>query len=160
MDIRANLYNNNFIAFAFSFCNKEICNDENNEHYSGFMIFSYPSGKDIDLNVTDYLLKNNDIKIDNITINLIENVFIENNIFGYEYSQVQITDISGCNNINLLSRVPRSQLPPSAKAEFYKRIRIKKTVDCSVGTLGTEKQWKVDFNFEEYFQCRIGIQEY
>ena len=60
----------------------------------------------------------------------------------------------------MLSRVPRSQLPPSAKAEFYKRIRIKKTVDCSVGTLGTEKQWKVDFNFEEYFQCRIGIQEY
>lgn len=56
--------------------------------------------------------------------------------------------------------MPRSQLPPSAKAEFYKRIRIKKTADWSVGILGTEKQWKADFNFEEYFQCRIGIQEY
>ena len=56
--------------------------------------------------------------------------------------------------------MPWSQPQPSAKTEFYKRIKIKKTEDCSVGTLGTEKQWKVAFSFEEYFQCRIGAQEY
>lgn len=39
--------------------------------------------------------------------------------------------------------MPRSQLPPSGKTEFYKRIRIKKTADCSVGTLGTENNGKL-----------------
>ena len=102
MDLRAHLFND-FISFAFSFCPQEICNTKNDTHYSGFMIFSYPRGTDVDLNVTDYLLKNNDIKIDNITINLIENIVIENNIFGYIYSEAQITNISGCENIQLLS---------------------------------------------------------
>jgi len=66
-DIRAHLYNN-FIAFAFSFCQQEICEYENSDHYSGFMIFNYPNGTDTNLNVTDYLLRNNDLNINNITI--------------------------------------------------------------------------------------------
>jgi hypothetical protein len=59
-DIKAHLYNG-FIAFAFSFCRKEKCRDENNEYYSAFMIFNYPNGTDTYLNVTDYLLRNNEI---------------------------------------------------------------------------------------------------
>jgi len=96
--IRAHLYND-FIAFAFDFCRQ----DKNSENYSGFMIFNYPNGTDTNLNVTDYLLRNNNIDINNIIINLINNTFIENNIFRYAYSQVQVTNISGCDNINLFS---------------------------------------------------------
>ena len=101
-NIRAHLYND-FIAFAFSFCRNENCIDENSEYYSAFMIFNYPNGTDTDLNVTDYLLRNNDININNITINLANKVFIENNIFGNVYSEIQVIDFSGCDNINLFS---------------------------------------------------------
>lgn len=56
--------------------------------------------------------------------------------------------------------MPRPPLPPPAKTGFNKGIRIKMTADFSVGTLGTGKQWNIAFNFEEYFQGRIGVPEY
>ena len=42
------------------------------------------------------------MKIDDIIVDLKDNAFIDNNIFGYTYSGIQITNISGCDNINLL----------------------------------------------------------
>ena len=101
-EIKAHLFNN-FISFAFSFCPNIDCAKTTDEHYSAFMIFSYPNGTDDSLNITDYLLRNNDIKINNIIINLKDNLYIENNIFGFEFSQIKIINITDCDNIILYS---------------------------------------------------------
>ena len=102
-ELRSHLYKN-FISFAFSFCPQESCDyEETDEYYSGFMIFNYPNGTDYSLNLTDYLLRNNDIKIDNIIIDLKEKIYIENNIFGYKYSKIQITNKAYCDTINLIA---------------------------------------------------------
>ena len=102
LDMRAHLYNN-YISFAFSFCRQNICNDKNDAHYPGFMIFSYVNGTNYKLNLTDYLFNNNEIRIKDLQIDLKENVRIDNNIFGLIYSGIEIQDIINCDNINLLS---------------------------------------------------------
>ena len=48
--MKEHLYNN-YIAFGFSFCQQYSCNDDE-PHYSGFMLFSYPNTTDDHLNLT------------------------------------------------------------------------------------------------------------
>ena len=105
LDIRASLYKN-FLSLAFSFCQNENCEDEEtDEHYSAFLIFSYSNSTDYSLNIEQYLFNNNDIKINNITIDLKDNVTIENNLFGYVYASIKINDLINCTNINLYSTI-------------------------------------------------------
>ena len=66
------------------------------------MMISYANGTDYNLNLTDYLSKNND-QVDNIIINLKENVTIENNIFGLVYSGIKIKYINNCNKYYFIS---------------------------------------------------------
>ena len=100
-DMRLHLYKN-FAAFAFSFCRQDECENRNNEHFAGFMMFSYPNGTDYSLNLADYLFYNN-IKIDNIIIDLKENVRIDNNIFGMVYSGIKIKEINNCSLFSTLN---------------------------------------------------------
>ena len=70
LDMRGYLYNK-FIALAFSYCPKDTCYDDKNcEHYSAFMILSYPNGTDKELDIQNYLFENNEMKINNIIIDL------------------------------------------------------------------------------------------
>ena len=108
-EFRTHLYKN-FVSFAFSFCNIDTCKEETDEHYSAFMIFSYANGTDYSLNVTDYLLRNNDITIDNIIISLKDNTFIENNIFGYEYLNIRLLNIENCSSIIFFSSIETSKI--------------------------------------------------
>ncbi len=102
LDMRSHLYNN-FISLAFSYCPQDDCsNDKSDDHYSAFLIFSYPNGTDSRLNINKYLFDNNNIKINNITIDLKKYSKIDNNIFGYVYYGFNIKENS-CNNTDLLS---------------------------------------------------------
>ena len=104
------------------------------------MIFGYQNGIDDSLNITDFLLKNNDIKINNITIDLYNNFVIENNIFGYEFLEILIQDKIECSDFNLLSSTDESKL-------------------IDIGTyLNKEEKIKIEFkNNEEYhnLNCQI-----
>ena len=132
-ELRANAYKD-FLSITFSFCNSYECSEDNNLHYSAFMIFSYPNGTDTTLNLTDYLLKNNDNNINNITINLVETVYVENNIFGYVFSNVILKEKVGCEDINLLSTK-------------YKEIIVEE-----VGyNLKEDENIKIEFKNKEYF---------
>ena len=93
-EIRANLYNQ-FLAFAASICYNNLCNSEENEHFSALIFFSYPNYTDWEFNLIDYL--NNSISEDT-TFNISEHAIIDNNIFGYEISGVYILNI--CNELN------------------------------------------------------------
>ena len=109
LDIRGHLYNN-FIAFAFSFCQQSSCsNDRTDEHYSGFMIFSYPNITDTSINLKEYLFEKN-IDIDDFEIKLSEFVKIENNIFGYKYSGIKILEKNNCSSINLYSSLSETEI--------------------------------------------------
>ena len=98
--MRANLYNN-FIAYAFSFCRTENCKDTDDVHYPGFMIFNYPNGTDISKNLIDLMFSRNE-KIENYTINLYDQVRIDNNIFGLKSSHIIIKS-NNCNFMILYS---------------------------------------------------------
>ena len=65
-------------------------------NYPSLIIFSYPNSTEIDLDLIDYLYNNDLIEINNLIINFEGEFIIENNLFGYEYSGIQI--IENCNN--------------------------------------------------------------
>ena len=111
LDIREHLYNN-YIAFGFSFCQQSTCNDDKEDpHNSAFLIFGYPNSSDVSYNLTEILYENN-ININNFEIDLKKNVKIENNIFGYIFSKIQIIESNNCQNISLLSKKNNNIINP------------------------------------------------
>ena len=126
--MRGHLYNK-FIALAFSYYPQHNCYDDKNcEHYSAFMIFSYPNGTDKELNIKDYLFKNNKNKINNIIVDLKENVKIENHIFGYIYYGYFIKE-NEFDNIYLLSYNTNNTITIDEKIEDEK-IRLQFKDSC------------------------------
>ena len=94
-------------SLAFSFCQNSNCNvEEDNIHYSGLIIFSYPNSSDAYINLKT--MKNFDIN--NIIIDLQNNVKIENNIFGLIYSSIEITEMINCDNVLLNSTIDGSKI--------------------------------------------------
>ena len=98
-DMRLFLYND-YITFGFSHCNRDQCirqsdyEEDSDLHYSSFIIFNYPNGTDTNLDLLDYL-SNAQKDTNNFTINLSNNIIIENNIFGYQIMGIKILDIIG-----------------------------------------------------------------
>ena len=136
LDMRGHLYKN-FVALAFSYCRNEICySDKVGEHYSAFLLFSYPEQKNKELNIKEYLFEYNDIKIKNIIIDIKKNVKIDNNLFGYEYKGIKLME-NECDNINILSSISNSQ------------IEINATVE--------EEKIKLEFKDDSYEQMNCGI---
>ena len=83
----------NFLAMGSSFHIGEILTS-----YSSLMIFSYPNTTNTSTEISQYLFNNNDTKIYNLSIELTGTFIMENNIFGYVYSGVQI--IENCNELD------------------------------------------------------------
>ena len=69
--------------------------------YSSIIIFSYPNTTDVEFEISNYLFKNNDIKIYNLSIGINGEFIMENNIFGYTYSGIEFIEdkCSGLNDI-------------------------------------------------------------
>ena len=66
--------------------------------YSSLIIFSYVNTTDTSTEITGYLFNNNNTKIYDLNIKLTGEFVMENNIFGYVYSGVQI--IENCKDLN------------------------------------------------------------
>ena len=67
--------------------------------YSSIIIFGYPNTTDVIFEISDYLFKNNDIKINNLLVGINGNFIMENNIFGYIYSGIKFID-TNCVDLN------------------------------------------------------------
>ena len=91
-DISISVYNNN-LALAFSFCSQKICNNDEDEHYTSLILFSYPHVINSNLDIINYL---NDDKNNEIIINLSNNVIIDNNVFGFIFHKIKIYSIDLC----------------------------------------------------------------
>ena len=164
-ELRANSYNN-FLSIAFSFCKSNQCSEDDNLHYSAFMIFSYPNGTDTTLNLKDFLLSNNDSNINNITINLVETAYIENNIFGYVFSRILIKEKIGCEDINLLSTKYKEVIiegdygleeAENIKIEF-KNKEYFNNINCTIqyGYIATEPTFE---EYEKFITIKVGDDE-
>ena len=90
----------NFIAFAFSYeSNEEMCGYE--EICNVLLIFSYSNSSDFNFYLDQYLYNKS---FDNfVKINLTSEVRIENNIFGYAFSEIFINELFNCNNLKFYS---------------------------------------------------------
>ena len=104
-DMKSYSYNQ-FVAIGASVCNQSPCNDDHADypHYSSLIIFSYPNSTDIDFDISEELLNDNEKTIENIEIDLKRYVKIENNIFGYIFNGIQMSNmVCIYNNIELFS---------------------------------------------------------
>ena len=100
------LYNNQFITLGVSICfyipDIDLrCNDDD-EHYASLILFSYPNSTDVDIHLIQLLYETNE-KINEISFNLEEYTFIENNLFNYVFKGIKIINIP--ENIKLISTI-------------------------------------------------------
>ena len=136
-DIRSHNYNN-YIAFAFSFCESSKCGGDDDTFYSALMIFSYANSTDNSSDLYQFLIDNYNSTINDFAINLKTYLRIENNIFGYIFNGIIIIDLLNCNNHSLIS---------SSSNEI---LNINSTLD-------ENETIKLEFNENNYnsFNCNI-----
>ena len=78
---------NNFLTLSASACTTSTC-DSNSNYFSFIIIFGYINGTESNINISDFLSEFNDINNNkNIIDSLLENIKIDNNIFGYEFEK-------------------------------------------------------------------------
>ena len=84
--LRVTLYKN-FLVLGSNYY------DSNEDKFPTLIIFNYPNTTEVELDLIDYLSKNNDtISINNLVLELNGEYEMENNIFGYIYSGIQIIE--------------------------------------------------------------------
>ena len=90
--IRLTIFNNYLALCSNGLTNAKVT-------FSSLIIFSYPNSTDLRKEITHLLLNDNEININNITIDLKNLCLIENNIFGHVLIGVKIIDIykSSCD---------------------------------------------------------------
>ena len=90
---------NNLIALAFSYDQNKVLGVKNVS--VDFLIFTYPNSTDTNFYLDKYLY--NYTSNNNISINLTNEVRIENNLFGYIFSGIEIYDLFNCDNLYFYS---------------------------------------------------------
>ena len=86
-DIVAHNYNNHYIALSFN--THEYIRDLGFGHNIIFMKFSYPSINDKIIDLENHIFENDKINSYKFETNLKQFAFVENNIFGYIYSEIK-----------------------------------------------------------------------
>ena len=89
------------MAFSASVCTNEVCSitNSNEEYFSIFLIFGYVNGEDSTIDISKCLSENinsNDVitEDNNLILKLQKLGKIDNNIFGYEFSnQIKLITI-------------------------------------------------------------------
>ena len=109
MYMQAHKYNN-FISIAFDFKDDytEKCNGENWKFCISLIIFSYPNSNDKELIIDEYLYKN--LTLDYISINLENEVRIENNLFGYVFDGIEIKELLNCENLKIKTNLSNDNI--------------------------------------------------
>ena len=114
-DLRLSLYNN-FLVMAFSNCEQEKCEGNDDTHFSSLIFFNYPNINKTTFDVINYIYPDNKNIQNETNINFEEYLIIENNLFGYIYKGVKI--ISYSSEINLMingKNIDSSQLIEKGK---------------------------------------------
>jgi len=115
-EIKTILYNG-YLAFTASVCTNEVCSiaNTNEDYFSIFFIFGYVNGEDTTIDISKCLSENidsNDVSEDNNLILKLQKLGkIDNNIFGYEFSN-QIKLITIPNELEFYNKLSSGQKTP------------------------------------------------
>jgi len=124
-DIKGFIFND-FIILGTSYCLLGNCDGLNKEKYSSaIMMIGYPNKDDDKFDVINYLLLDNNNLIENITLDLSENMIIDNNIFGYIYDGIKIRNIESSGYIYLVSSTSNIIINNLTYNELNKNEKIK-----------------------------------
>ena len=99
---------NNFLVFCSSLCSGDSCGISSTI-FSTLIIFSYPNCTDTNIDLVQYLLNNN-IYINDFEINLTNYFIIENNIFGYIFKSIKITNVFEDVNLKIIKQKDNTEL--------------------------------------------------
>ena len=89
------------------------------------MMIGYPNKDDEKFYVINFLLLDNSSSIENITLDLSENMIIDNNIFGYIYDGIKIKNIESSGYIYLVSSTSNNIINNETYNELDKNEKIK-----------------------------------
>ena len=125
-DIKGFIFND-FIILGTSYCLIGNCTSifDWDKYSSTIMMIGYPNKDDDTFYVINYLLLNNDNSIENITLDLSENMIIDNNIFGYIYDGIKIKGIESIGYIYLVSPISNNFINNETYNELDKNEKIK-----------------------------------
>ena len=107
---------NNFIAFAFS--------HNDNPYYSSLLIFSYPNSTDYNLSLIQKLFENSNHSDIYINLENEKKPKIENNIFGYVFSGIIVSDLDNCDNLDLISSNSNTTIGPNCTLPINGSIKL------------------------------------
>ena len=125
-DLKLIKYKSN-LGVSMSFCPNRNCSSDNDEHYSGLILFSYPNSTDTEFYLDKYIFDNN-INFNEIEIDLEKQLNIENNLFGYIFSNIVINNIVNCGDYKLyLSENETIEIIDYSYLEKDDKIKIKYT---------------------------------
>ena len=125
-NLEAHIYNN-LLVLGFNYNGDQEIGIH--EASTGLLIFSYSNSTDNYLYLDNYLYN---YTYNNITINLTKEVRIENNIFGYAFSGIEIVDLFQCNNLKFYSLLNKKQIYPNYTLEKNESINLEIIINGSV----------------------------
>ena len=156
---RFNIYND-YLALGFSSLTYE------DDYQTVFMLLSYANNTNQSLDIIDFLLDHNEIKIYNISYDLLDILKIENNIFGYKLQRSEVLENTYCEKfyMKLIESGNKIQTGLSINAgdTIFKIIfnenenEIYYKGNCSIKL----KFYITDPDFEEYENYTDNIEEY
>ena len=120
-DVKLYLYNN-FISYSSCVCNNENCNDSV-PFYSTLILFSYPNCSDTSIDLIEYL-SNNTMNVSDFEINLTEYFKIDNNIFGYIFKYIKITNIFQSSSLKLIDKKEGSIISNNKELEENEILKL------------------------------------
>jgi len=109
----ATIMYNNYLVFSSTVVDPNSSVSEDNDCFSILIIFGYPKGKDNIIDISSYFMDGTIKKENNLISKLIENITIDNNIFGYEIEENEIKLSSIPNEIIFFNIIGNSLVPVS-----------------------------------------------
>ena len=123
LDISVHSYNN-LIALGFSYCEQSNC-EARNEHKSALMILNYPNRTDKSFDLFNHSIYNPNSTINDYSINLENEVRIDNNLFGYKFSSIIIKNILNCDNPKFMSYLKGDDIFQNYYLQKNERVKMK-----------------------------------
>ena len=164
-DMKSYSYNQ-FVMIGASVCNQSKCNnDQEDYHYSGLIMFSYANSTDEYFDISDVLLNDNEKKIENLEIDLKNYVKIENNIFGYVYSGIQISNfictydyikLYSTKNFSNINNVYILEIDEKIKLQFIEDNYLKDNCSFEYNYIIIEPDRDIYDNYTNYLEISYG----
>lgn len=144
------------LILGSNFCNQDDYSINHNLHYTSVIFFGYPNSTDVNNSIINELIDSN-----LITLDLIKKTRVENNLFGYTYSRIILSQFIGDCSYFIFSSYKNKSITPVYNLEkneiiygILENIFIKQ-FSCSI-EYSLEMQTP-DYEFFEKYPVKMDI---